>query len=115
MSSHVVECPRCKGTGSDWPGMICGTCSGKGTVDFEVCPYCKHPKRSHNLREHIGIYECDEESASGSFMCGCDGAKTLKSTCNVCGKDQGNSYCLNRHLGESPTCKAGFVAQFYEH
>lgn len=110
-----VECPRCKGTGRErlFSHMLCGGCWGKGVTNDELCPFCYHPMYYHERYERVGIVSCGAESGSGQFICGCQGAAHVKSICNVCGKDQGNIYCLNRHLGESPDCKEGFEPQYY--
>ena len=109
------SCKRCNGTGREFNDtMICATCHGKGTTTEQICQECYHPIRMHSKLEHMNRLDCECESSSGQFICGCQGdGKVAKPICNVCGKDQGNSYCLNRHLGESPECKAKFEVQLY--
>lgn len=110
-----MKCPRCNGTGREWDGrMICATCHGSGETDEEICPRCKHPMSSHDKLEHADVLDCYEESASGQFMCGCSGPDgQVKPICSVCGKDQGNLFCLNRHLGENPECKKNYVPIYW--
>jgi len=114
--TEMEVCPRCRGTGSDFPGMICGTCYGKKVVEKDsTCSSCKHSMSYHDKLENIGRLDCGSESGSGQFMCGCQGpdGKITKPICNVCGKNQGNSYCLDGHLKENPKCKDGFKIKFY--
>ena len=108
-------CPRCKGTGREhFRTMLCATCHGTGETDKEICPRCLHPMSSHDRMSPSGILDCNEESSSGQFMCGCSGPdRQVKPICNVCGKDQGNLFCLNRHLSESPECMKKFKKQYW--
>ncbi len=111
-----VTCPRCNGTGNErgFPWMTCGGCRRKGVTQEELCPYCLHPVSEHTLLKNLGIHYCEAESRSGQFICGCQAdSHHAKSTCNVCGRDFGNLYCLERHLEESNECKKKFEKQYY--
>jgi len=112
-----VKCPRCKGTGQEimFSHMVCGGCGGKGVTQEELCPYCHHPVSSHAKFKYMGILWCGDESASGSFLCGCQASeKHAKPVCNVCGKDFGNCYCLESHLEKSLECRQKFKLTYYD-
>ena len=68
---------------------------------------CGH--NEHYWLEYLGIWWCE---SAGQFVCGKTNLPSHpKSTCNVCNTNHGNLYCLNRHLKESPDCRADFNLQ----
>lgn len=82
--------------------------------ETEKCKFCNHDLSLHDKLKAVKRLDCNDESSSGQFMCGCQGdGKIIKSKCNVCDRDCGNSYCLDRHLRENISCLEGFVPQFY--
>lgn len=119
LTKHIpprAECPRCGGSGKDkyFPNMSCGGCNGTGTTQEELCKWCLHPVRNHIKHPNIGIVVCNAESASGSYLCGCQMSDTfIKPVCNVCGKKCGNCYGLEKHLSESVKCREGYKQTFY--